>query len=398
MLIPKALVSGASLAGPVVAFWLLRAGFEVTVVEQAPGPRRGGNGVDIRAEALSVIGRMGLSAAVRTKSVVTKGMRFVDRDDRQRGRIDKAGMERMVGSEDVEITRGDLASILYEATRNDVEYVFGDTIKALAQDHSEVDVMFAHGPPRRFDLLVGADGFHSNVRRLVFGPEERFSVFKNHYFATAGADFFIGEPYWTTNYSEPGKSVSVFRDENGRGQVNFIFRSQQPLVYEFRDTAGQKRLLRKAFAGLGWHVPALLDAAEAAPDFYFDAIGQMQMPSWSNGRIALVGDAAYCASPASGAGALLALTGAYRLAGELAAGGDFEAAFARYEAAQRPLVARKQANLFTGISVPRTRLAIAARNLFVSSPLVRLVSGPQSDKGARLKEYAFPGDRLTSAE
>jgi 2-polyprenyl-6-methoxyphenol hydroxylase-like FAD-dependent oxidoreductase len=392
----KVLISGAGLAGPAAAFWFSRAGYEVTVVEQAHELRRSGNGVDVRAEALSVIDRMGLSLAVRRNAVITKGILFVDRHDRQRARVDKAGMERMVQSEDVEILRGDLASLLHGATRNDVEYVFGDSIMMLAQDDTGVDVTFDRGSPRRFDLVVGADGFHSNVRRLAFGPEERFRVFKHHYFATVSADPAVGELQWTTTYNEPGKSVSVYRATPGDGQVNFIFRANKPLNYDLRDTTAQRLLLREAFSGAGWHVPALLDAVDAAPNFYFDAIAQVQMPSWSSGRVVLVGDAAYCASPASGAGALLALAGAYRLAGELATDLPVKSALARYEAAQRPLVALKQAHLFTGISVPKSRLGIFARNLLVSSPLVRMLTGPQMSGGARLNDYAFPANRIAA--
>jgi 2-polyprenyl-6-methoxyphenol hydroxylase-like FAD-dependent oxidoreductase len=173
--------------------------------------------------------------------------------------------------------------------------------------------------------------------------------------------------------------------------VNFIFRSERPLSYGYRDIAAQRHLLREAFCDLRWHVPAMLDVADSAADFYFDALDQVRMSSWSTGRVALVGDAAYCASPASGAGALLALSGAYRLAGELAAGGPTAAALARYEAAQRPLVAQKQAHLFTNITVPRTRLGIHARNLFLSTPLMRFFSGQQSEKSLPLRDYAFQG-------
>jgi 2-polyprenyl-6-methoxyphenol hydroxylase-like FAD-dependent oxidoreductase len=386
---PSALISGASLAGPATAYWLVRAGFEVAIAEQAPGLREGGNGVDIRGEALSIIERMGLSAAVRAHALNTQGMRFVDHRDRQRARITTAGLHTMVGSEDIEITRGDLARLLYEATQDDVEYRFGDAITALHQDSDGVDVTFRGGSQRRFDLVVGADGTHSGVRRLVFGPEESFRVFKRHYYAVASADLAVGEHHWTTFYNEPGLSAAVFRAEPGRGLINFMFRSEHPLIYDYRDIAAQRRLLREAFIGVRWHVPQMLAAADAADDFYFDALDQVQMASWSNGRVALVGDAAYCASPASGAGALLALSGAYRLAGEIAVGGPITAALVRYEAAQRPVVAQKQSGLFTNITVPRTRLGILTRNMLLSIPLTASLLGHQSDKPRALREYAF---------
>ncbi|MGB3486245.1 MAG: FAD-dependent monooxygenase [Mycobacterium sp.] len=393
---PSILISGASLAGPATAFWLVRAGFEVAVVEQSEALRAGGNGVDIRGEALSIIERMGLSMAVRACALDTQGMRFVDRRDRQRARITTAGIHTMVGSEDIEITRGDLARLLNDTTHDDVEYLFGDTITALDQDPDGVDATFRSGSQRRFDLVVGADGIHSGVRRLAFGPEDRFRVFKHHYYAVAGADLAVGEHHWTTFYNEPGLSAAIFRAEPGHGLINFTFRSRHPLSYDYRDTDAQRRLLREAFTGLGWHVPQMLAAADAADDFYFDALDQVQMPSWSNGRVVLVGDAAYCASPASGAGALLALTGAYRLAGEIAEGGPTTAALARYEAAQRPLVTQKQSGLFTNISIPKSRLGILARNMLLSTPLTSYLLGHQTDKPHALREYAFAHDSKDS--
>ena len=383
----KVLIVGASIAGPATAFWLTRAGFEVTIVEQAPELRRGGNGVDVRSEALAVVERMGLSRAIKERALVNQGMRFVDRDDQQCVRVAAADVERMVGSEDIEITRGDLARLLYAATESDVEFIFGDTLTELRQDDLGVTVAFTHRPPRRFDLVIGADGMHSGVRRLTFGPESAFRIFKHHYYAVASADLRVGEQHWTTFYNEPGRSAAVYRGEPGHGLINFIFHSVNPIDYDYRDVDAQRRLLRSAFCDLGWHVPALLDAADAAPDFYFDALDQIKLPSWSMGRVVLVGDAAYCASPASGAGALLALTGAYRLAGELSSHAAPQEAFARYEAAQRPLVASKQAHLFTYITVPRTRFGIAARNLLLSTPLPRTLARLPSRKPKDLYNY-----------
>ncbi|RVV99676.1 hypothetical protein EKE94_03055 [Mesobaculum littorinae] len=389
---PKILISGASIAGPAVAFWLVRSGFDVTIVEQSAALRHAGNGVDIRAEALTVISRMGLSVAVRERAVYTQGLRFVDVRGRERARVSTAGLEKIVGSEDVEVTRGDLSALLYDATVGDVEYIFGDAIAELEQDDEGVDVTLRSGTQRRFDLVVGADGLHSAVRRIAFGPEETFVQFRQHYFAAFPADLAIGEHGWTTFYNEPGRSAAVFGADPGKGQVNFMFHSDQSLSYHHRDSDAQRRLLRDAFVGMEWHVPSMLDAMDKTDDLYFDALAQTKMPSWSRGRVVLVGDAAYCASPASGAGALLALTGSYRLAGALAEGGISQAALARYEDAQRDLVKLKQSQLFTGITVPRTRAGILARNLFLSSPLIGVLSRWKADHATSLREYTFsPG-------
>jgi len=390
---PKILIVGASIAGPTAAYWLVRGRFDVTIVEQAPELRRGGNGVDIRSEALAVVERMGLESAIRAKVLRIKGMRFVDHRDRERARMSLEAMERMVGSEDLEIKRGDLAELLFDATRNDVNYIFGETIKTITQDDAGVDVTFAQGPPRRFDLVIGADGLHSSVRRAVFGAEDEFLKFKQHYFAFVNVDLPMGKHGWVTFYNEPGKSAAIFRAEPGLGQLNFMFRSDTPLSYDYRDVEKQRALLREAFFGLSWHVPVMLEKADSSPNFYFDALAQVQMSSWSSGRVVLVGDAAYCASPASGAGALLALTGAYRLAGELATNGISAMALERYEVAQRPLVTQKQKQLFTGLSTPRTSLGIIARNWLLSPPFNVLISKLQgSDSPASIQAYRFPDE------
>jgi len=386
---PHVLIVGASIAGPATAFWLVRAGFKVTIVELATSLREGGNGVDIREQALAVTERMGLLNGVREKAIHSAGMRFVDRHDRVTARLAMGSMHEAIGTEDIEISRGDLAQILFCATRDHVDYRFGDSIAAIEQDAAGVNVRFEHGAEERFDLVVGADGLHSRVRRLAFGAEAEFLSFKQYYFAAATADLDLGERGWSTFYNVPGKSVAIFRPTAGRSHINFMFHTPQPIAYDYRDTRAQRLILQEAFAGLGWHVPELLAEMEASRDFYFDSISQVKMPSWSTGRVTLVGDAAACASPASGAGALLSLIGAYRLAGELASGDDLADGLQRYETAHRPLVAAKQAALFTAISVPRRHIGIWARNLLVASPLLSLVSGFGSRPAGPLLDYDF---------
>ncbi|MGW2911306.1 FAD-dependent monooxygenase [Streptomyces asoensis] len=235
-------------------------------------------------------------------------------------------------------------------------------------------VTFAHHPARRFDLVIGADGMHSNLRGLAFGPEERFIKHKDHYFAFANADSTLGENRWVTMFNTPGKMTGIYRSGNhSQAKAYFILRSER-LDYDHRDVAEHKRMVAEAFAGQPWQpVRGLLATALADPDFYFDALAQVQMDSWSNGRIALVGDAAWCASPASGAGAELALVGAYRLAGELAAaGGDHQVAFARYDSTHRPLVDRKQQiGPNVRLMVPKTEGGRCVRDALVRLPLLK---------------------------
>ncbi|WP_433466538.1 FAD-dependent monooxygenase [Spirillospora sp. CA-128828] len=383
----RILISGASIAGLTLAHWLARHGFQPTVVERASALRAGGNGVDVRDDAVAVVERMGLMPQVRELATDVHGMKFVDAADRAIARIDT----RDPGS--VEIMRGDLVALLHEVT-GDVEILFGDSVHALEQDQDGVTVTFQHAPARRFDLVVGADGMHSSVRRLAFGPEERFVAFKDHYFAFANADAALGEDRWVTMFNTPGKMTGIYRSGNhAQAKAYFMFRST-PLDHDHRDVAEHKRLVSAAFAAdTSWRTRELLDSALADPDFYFDALGQVRMDSWSTGRIALVGDAAWCASPASGAGAELALVGAYRLAGELAAaGGDHRVAFARYDAVHRPLVERKQQiGPNVRLMVPKTEGGRCVRDAFARLPLLKAVGAVERRLQARntrpLRDY-----------
>jgi 2-polyprenyl-6-methoxyphenol hydroxylase-like FAD-dependent oxidoreductase len=323
-------------------------------------------------------------------------MKFVDAADRAVARLD------MAGASEVEIMRGDLVALLHQATDTGVEYLFGDSIRSLAQGDDGVTVTFEHAGSRRFDLVIGADGLHSNVRRLAFGPEARFLRYKDHYFAFADADATLGENRWVTMYNQPGKMAGVYRSGNhAQAKAYFIFRSA-PLDYDVRDVEQHKRLLSQVFGGdTSWRVPELLAGALSDPDFYFDALSQVHMPSWSTGRVALVGDAAWCASPASGAGAELALVGAYRLAGELAdAGGDYRVAFPRYQESHRELVHKKQQiGPNVRIMVPKTRCGRWIRDRLTWLPILRTMTIAERLLRAKtpraLPEYVPTGEQLT---
>jgi 2-polyprenyl-6-methoxyphenol hydroxylase-like FAD-dependent oxidoreductase len=364
----RILISGASIAGLTLAHHLARHGYQPTVVERAPGLREGGNGVDVRDQAIEVVRRMGILPQVKAAAADVLGMKFVDADDRCVARIDT----REPGA--VEIMRGDLVALLHEAT-GPVEYLFGDSIRQLDQDDDGVTVSFEHAATRRFDLVVGADGMHSTVRRLAFGPEAAFIRHKDHYFAFADADSGLAENRWVTMYNAPGKMAGIYRSGNhAQAKAYLVFRSGV-LNYDHRDIAQHKRLVSDAFAGeSSWRTRELLAAALADPDFYFDSLSQVHLDSWSTGRVVLTGDAAWCASPASGAGAELALVGAYGLVSELAAvDGDHRIAFPRYQAGHRALVdAKQRIGLNVALMVPKTATGRRVRNTLARLPLLRI--------------------------
>lgn len=344
------LVSGGGIAGSALAYWLSRYGFRPTVVERAPALRTGGHAVDIRGTARQVIERMGLVAQVRDARIGAKGMAFVNEKGKRVARLGTDVFGPSGGPvAEWALLRTDLARILYDAARDDVEYVFGDAITGVRQDGHGVSVSFEKGEPRRFDLLVGADGVRSAVRRLTFGPEDRYVRDLNSFIALFSHASDVDLDGWQLMYTVPGDAGRPGRTaalrplaEPGRALAGFFFRDPG-LDFDRGDTAAQKRVVARHFADDGWEVPGLLAKISDASDFYFDRVEQVHVDTWSADRTVLLGDAAFCASPMSGIGTSLALVGAYTLAGELLkAGGDHRVAHAAYESGMREFADRAQ--------------------------------------------------------
>jgi 2-polyprenyl-6-methoxyphenol hydroxylase-like FAD-dependent oxidoreductase len=358
------LISGAGIAGPTLAYWLARHRFRPTVVEHAVAPRSSGSPVDVRGRAVDVAERMGVMPRIREAGTDVTGISFVNAKGRRVGRVNLRALQQAAGSREVELPRGDLASILYQASREHALFLFNDTIVALDKDEHGVDVTFDRAQPRRFDLVIGADGLHSAVRRVAFGPESDFVRHMGIYVATMRLDSSIGRGREVVMYNTPGRAVAI-HPSRGDALAFFAFRSPAVPDFDYRDTSQHKRLLAAAFADASWQVPELLERVHAADDLYFDSVSQVRVSPWWRGRVALVGDAASCVS-LFGDGTSLAMAGAFTVAEELAANpGDYRLAFRRYEARHRTLVDPRQRNIAREASllIPATRRGILARNL-----------------------------------
>ena len=372
------LISGASVAGPVLAYWLARAGLQPTVVERAPSLRPGGHGVDLFGSSIDVISWMGRLDEVRAARTHTDVLTLV-RPGRRSLDVSVEALSAGVSDRHVEILRGDLARILHEATRDDVEYLFGDSVTALTDSGQDVEVWLASGRRRRFDLVVGADGLHSNIRRLVFGAVP--THFLGGHLAVCTLDDPIGLQERAIACNLVDRAVGLYPTAGGRATALFLFRSPRPLVPAPDPVA----VVRDAFRHHPWSlVPHLLDALAAAEDGYVDSISQIRLDSWSRGRVTLVGDAGYAPGPAVGGGTSLAVLGAYVLARQIAACPDPAVAFAAYE---RSLHDAVRASRDIGPAVIRTLIPRSRAQVAATTHVLRLLARLPTAFQRRLTSY-----------
>jgi 2-polyprenyl-6-methoxyphenol hydroxylase-like FAD-dependent oxidoreductase len=309
--------------------------------------------------------RMGLDTAVREARTQILTLSAVRPDGRRTYDASLRPLHEARGDREVEIMRDDLVRILFGAVRDDVEVIFGDSVRTLTpQGTARMAVEFERGEPREVDLVIGADGHHSSIRGLTFGPESEFMHHLGAYLSIYTVDNVLGLRDQAVLYNEPGRAAAMFTVRgNERAKVVLMFRSA-PLDVDFGDPIAQRDLLEKRFAGMGWETSRLLDILPDAYDFYFDEMSQVKLPQWWTGRTALLGDAAFGPSPMSGQGTSLALIGAYLLAHRLAETPDPAEAFRLWEKQFRPNVAQNQNLATDGLStlLPASRLGIFARN------------------------------------
>lgn len=335
----RALISGGSIAGPATAYWLKHYGFDVTLVERAPQVRMGGYPIDVRGSAIRVVDKMGMLPRVRAAHINTKKISMVDEAGKAFAVIkpdDLLGSEENV---DVELPRWNLSSLLYDATRNSVDYQFNDSIASLEETSDGVHVTFQSGRKDTFDIVIGGDGMHSNTRRLVFGPEEPFLHYLGYTFAGFTMPNTAGLDQENVMHFADNRVAALYAVRNfDRLFAFFCTRRPYPANEDMRDVNTQRRVIRDTFADMSWRVPEMVDAFETADDIFCDSVAQIKMPTWSKGRVALVGDAAYGPSFMTGQGTSMALVGAYILAGELNANKDHGVAFERYQNLMRKYV------------------------------------------------------------
>jgi 2-polyprenyl-6-methoxyphenol hydroxylase-like FAD-dependent oxidoreductase len=398
------LISGVGVGGPTLAFWLKAAGFEPTLVERAPAPRTGGFVLDLWGLGYDLAERMGLRDSIEGAGYHVRELRIVDDRGRRVAGFGGRVFRELTGGRFVTVARSDLSRLLYEKIRDRTKVMFGDEIVGLEERADGVQVRFRHGGRRSFDLVVGADGLHSGIRALAFGPPDRFERPLGYWvaaFQVAGYRPRDDDVY--VIFSEPGQMVSRVALHDDRTLLLFVFTADAEAPSAKPDLSEQKAILRRRYGGRGWECARILDELDRSTDLYFDPVSQIKMDAWSRGRVALVGDAAFCVSLTAGQGSALAMTAAYVLAGELAAAdGRHDEAFGNYERRLRDFISSKQkgAERFSAAFAPRTRWGLLLRNLVINAcalpGLASLSFGRDIVDTLPLPDYVWPA--LAAAE
>ena len=397
---PSVLISGIGIAGPTLAYWLGLYGFSSTLVENAPHLRTGGYVIDFWGRGFDVAEKMGILPAIKREGYDIKELRIVGARGRRIGGFNADVFRSATLGRYVSIPRGELAKIIYQKIEGSCETIFGDSVTKIEQNANHVSVSFQRTAPRDFDIVIGADGLHSIVRKLIFGNDDRFEKYLGYCvaaFAVSGYRPRDEDVY--VSYSVPGKQVARFAMRDDRTMFLFVFTDNQGRRIDPQDMSAHKNALRGEFEQAGWECPQILAAMESCNEVYFDRVSQIQMDKWSQERVGLIGDAAFCPSLLAGQGAALAMVAAYVLAGELGRrGSQPQEAFERYEDRLHPFIADKQkaAVQFAGSFAPKTRLGLFFRNQItkvLEVPLIaKLAMGPSLFDRIDLPDYSVPED------
>ena len=338
------LISGAGIAGPTLAYWLLREGFTPTLIERAPSPRVGGYMIDFWGVGYDVAERMGLLPVLEQDGYRVERLRMVDANGRSIAGLDVRAFQSATNNRFVSLLRSDLARRILELIDGRVETIFGDTITELREDAAGVTVAFERSSSRRFDLVIGADGLHSATRALTFGGSGRHEIGLGYYAAAFTTDSYPErEEGAYISFSVPGRQIARYALRDGRSAFFFVFAHEAVLPTGHANEAAQRTILRQQFSGLGWECDDILARMDTASDLYFDVMAQVRLPTWSCGRVTLLGDAACCPSLLAGQGAALAMAGAYVLANALTVShGDYQRAYDMYQREFKPFMDAKQ--------------------------------------------------------
>ena len=388
-------ISGAGVAGPTLAYWLMRDGHSPTLIETAPTLRTGGYMTDFWGVGYDVAERMEILPAIRAAGYALQEVRYVDGRGRTAGSISANTMVRELGDRFTSLPRGDLAATIYHAVEGRGETLFGTTIASIQEHPGGVALKFADGTERDFDLVIGADGLHSTVRALVFGPQAKFEKHIGYYVAAFETDGYRPRDELAyVSYGYPGRQISRFAQRGDRTMFLLVFAAEHLDGSEPRSVHERKATLVRVFAGARWEWPNIVESLQTTDEIYFDRVSQISMGAWTKGRVALVGDAGACVSLVAGEGAGLGMTEAYVLAGELAlAEGDHDRAFAAYERRLRRFVEGKQksARGFASSFTPRTALGVWLRNhatsLMTIPGVPGLLIGAQMRDDFKLPDY-----------